>query len=104
MLLAVLAKVHAVLIDILPTEEAPESNPAVSSKAETVRDGAHESGDRGVSVSRNGLLTASQPAQLTVQGKKRSASTANDESKPKPKSKKKKKGGDELSSLFGSLA
>jgi hypothetical protein len=103
MLLAVLAKVHAVLIDINPTEETPESKPVVFGNADAIREQAPERSDRGVSVSRNGVLKTSQPAQSTVQGKKRPASEANDEPKTKTK-KKKKKSGDELSNLFGSLA
>ena len=102
MLLAVLAKVHAVLIDINPTEETPQLKPVVSGNVDAVREQAPERSDRGVSVSRNGTLKTSQPAQSTFQGKKRPASEANDE--PKTKTKKKKKTRDELSNLFGSLA
>lgn len=118
MLLAVLARVHTALSDLVPSDVLIGPGQDFAAKAiphqETPLPEASGS-DMGVAVSRRELMSVSQdapephgklplgtPSLREDKPKKRKGKATIKDEKQKIK-KKKKKAGDELSSLFGSL-
>lgn len=118
MLLAVLAQVHTLLSDLVPSDivvTAGQTSDVKDSSGQEAAPLKTSGPDMGVAISRRELMSAAQdtsqqrgkpPPETPSLGedkpKKRKEKVVEKDQKLKPK-KKKKKAGDELSSLFGSL-
>ncbi|KAF7542501.1 hypothetical protein G7046_g10159 [Stylonectria norvegica] len=113
MLLAVLARISSLLSDLVPAEHVSVLEPAKPTPVGQSSSVLKTSGpDMGVAVPRLVLTPFEDPSvpppksQLNLKERKLKARLGEQSSgeAPKERKRKKKKGGDELSSLFGSLS